>query len=69
MDAFEAGKIAGIQGFASRLRTMPRDQLASMARRVRTRLAVKTPTAASFPKHSPGYPAYGAIKAEFARRR
>lgn len=69
MDVFEAGKIAGIEGYARRLSTMPGDQLATMARRVRARLAVKTPSAAAFPKHSPGYPAYGAIKTEFARRR
>jgi hypothetical protein len=67
--AFDAGKVAGVQGFARKLKGMPVGDLSSMARRVRTRLAVKTPSAAMFPKHSPGYPAYAAIKREFARRR
>jgi hypothetical protein len=68
-EAFEAGKLAGIEGYRRTLATKTPEQLRQMAMRVRQTLVRQTPAAATHPKHAPGYPAYSAIKAEFARRR
>ena len=55
-------KTAGMTGFQKSLRGRSREDLIAMARRVRARMGAKMPSAHAFPKHSPQYPVYSAIK-------